>query len=82
MPVHVLMTPAPVLTLLLRRQTIVIPITALAPFFHQPVPVSAILALIPYVVIAMGTIIVAVTVVAVVVVRMSNYGQHQRSAEK
>jgi hypothetical protein len=82
MPVHVLMTPAPVFALTLGRETVVIPITALTPFFHEPVPVSAILALIPHVVIAVDAIVIAVAIVAVMVVCMSDHGQQERSAEK
>ena len=47
-PISMFVTPAPVLTLLLRSQPIVFPIPSLTSLFHQPVPISAALVLVPF----------------------------------
>jgi len=53
-------TPAPVLSLLLGSQPIVLPVPSLASLFHQPVPIGAALVLVPFMPITALGIVVTV----------------------
>jgi hypothetical protein len=76
-PVGVFVPPSPVRTLLFGFEAVIFPVALLAPFFHQPVSISLILVLVPFVPIPAVAIIIPV-----VFLRESNDRGQQRSAKK